>query len=108
MTHTTKQRISGLILAASLLISATAGASVKRTDNEMLADCIDSVNAQYQNIDSVKAANITSRRNFFRARLRVVADGERSSMTCVIRGDQAIALTCKSGDSCPANVIAAN
>lgn len=108
MKHVTKQRISGLIVAASLLMTASAGASVKRTDNEMLADCIDSVNAQYQNIDSVKAANITSRRNFFKAQLRVVANGERSSMTCVIRNDQAVALNCKSGNSCPASVVAAN
>ena len=108
MTHTTKQRISGLILAATLLMSASAGASVKRTDNEMLADCIDNVNAQYQNIDSVKAVNVTSRRNYFKAQLRVVANGERASMTCVIRDDQAVALDCKSGNNCPTSVVAAN
>ena len=94
------------VIAAGLAFSFSAQAGSK-TDSQLLTECKASVNEQFENASKVRVANITSRRNVFKAKFKVSAEGERSVVLCTIAGDQPVALTCLNGN-CPADMIAAN
>ncbi|RBP53308.1 hypothetical protein [Arenicella xantha] len=91
---------------AALTIVLPANAADGRSDSALLSDCTANVAAQFDSADSIKASNITSRRGVFKAKFRVSTDGERSTVLCTIRDDQAIALSCVSGANCTASGIA--
>lgn len=95
------------LIAASLSLSFGAAASPK-TDANHLADCKTSVRAQFDSVSKIDIASINSRRNVFKAKLRVKADGERSMVLCEIRGDQVVALNCLKGKTCETASIASN
>jgi len=88
-------------------LTLSFGAAAK-TDANYLAECKASVNAQFESVNKIKVASINSRRNVFKAKLRVKADGQRSMVLCEIRGDQPVALNCIKGKACEAGSIAAN
>jgi len=95
-----------LLSITSLVFSFSANAGNHKTDGQLLTECKSSITAQFDSIDSIKATNISSRRGIFKAKLRVKANGERSTMLCTLKHGQPVALTCTKGE-CPANTIAA-
>ncbi len=95
------------LVAASLALSLSANVSAK-SDSRYLAECKNTVRAQFNDVEKIDIASINSRRNLFRAKLRVKADGERALVTCEIRGDEPIALTCKKGKACGTQSVAAS
>jgi uncharacterized protein (UPF0333 family) len=96
-------KIAILALGISLSFSAQAGS---KSDSQLLAECKSSIAQQFESIDKLKASNITTRRNAFKAKFRVSTQGERLTVQCNIVGDQPVALTCVTG-SCPADMVAA-
>ncbi len=89
----------------SLSLGATAGS---KTDSNYLAECKSQIKAQYGSVNKIDIASISSKRNLFKAKLRVKADGERSLVSCVIRGEQPIALNCLKGNVCDTSSVASN
>lgn len=96
------------LLTAGLALSLSANAGNAKTDGELLSECKNSVNAQFEGVDGIKVANISSRRGIFKAKMKVNVNGERSKVLCTISGDQSVALTCANGSACIAESIAAN
>ena len=94
-----------IVAGLSLSFGATAGS---KTDSNYLAECKTQIKAQYGSVNKIDIASISSKRNLFKAKLRVKADGERSLVLCEIRGEQPIALNCLKGNVCETNSIAAN
>ncbi len=91
------------LIAAGLSLSFGATA---KTDASYLADCKASVKQQFDNVSKIKVANINSRRNVFKAKLRVKVDGERSMVLCEIRDNQEVALNCLKGAACSSAALA--
>lgn len=96
------------LLTAGLALSLTSNAGNYKTDSQLLTECKNSIQTQFEGVDSIKVANISSRRGSFKAKMKVKVNGERSKMVCTISEDQVVALTCASGTACPASSIAAN
>jgi len=103
-----KHLVKTVMLTASLALSLTATAGDYKTDGQLLTECKNSINTQFEGVESIKVGNISSRRGTFKAKMKVKVNGERSKMLCVISDDQPLALTCANGTSCPASTIAAN
>ncbi len=97
---------SALVVTAFSLSFGAAAAP--KTDANYLAECKNSVRAQFDSVTKIDTASINSRRNLFKAKLRVTADGQRSMVACEIRGDQPVALECVKGDACKVSTIAAS
>ncbi len=96
---------SALVVAG---LSFTFGANAAKTDANYLAECKSTINARFDSVSKIDVASINSRRNVFKAKLRVKAAGERSMVLCEIRGEQPVALECLKGKACEASSIAAN
>lgn len=101
-----KNLIKSVLVVAGL--SLTFAASAAKTDANYLAECKSSINAQFDSVSKIDVASINSRRNLFKAKLRVKAGGERSMVLCQIRGEEPVALNCLKGKACETNSIAAN
>lgn len=108
MKRTTKL-LSTLAISftAALLVASPSMAAEARSDSALLSDCSNSISAQFETADSIKAANITSRRGIFKAKFRVSAEGERSTVLCTIKEDQIAVLSCVNGAVCASSSIAA-
>ena len=102
-----KNLIKSALVVAALSLSLNVSAATK-TDAGYLAQCKETVKAQFDAVSKIDVASMNSRRNLFKAKLRVVADGERSLVACEIRGEQPVALNCLKGAACEAGSLAAN
>ncbi len=87
------------LIAAATLVTFNASAA-PRTDANYLAECKASVRAQFDDVQRIDVASMSSRRNLFKAKMRVKADGIRTLVACEIRGDQPVALNCLKGATC--------
>ncbi len=88
-------------------LSLSFGASAK-SDAGYLSDCRASIKSQFESVSKVDVANIKSRRNLFKAKFKVKADGKRSLVLCEIRDEKPVALNCLKGDICSTSSIASN
>lgn len=96
------------LIATGLVLSFSTNATTSKTDSELFTECKTSINAQFENVERIKLANISSRRGVFKAKMKVMANGQRSNVLCTIADNQVVALTCSSGSACPESSIAAN
>lgn len=102
-----KNSIKAVTLASIFTLSLSAHAAGSKSDSTMLTECKTSVAAQIENLDNIKVAHVKSRRDVFKAKFRVSANGERSVVVCTIEGDQPVALSCAKGKACGVNTVAA-
>ncbi|MCH2189715.1 MAG: hypothetical protein MK188_02165 [Gammaproteobacteria bacterium] len=102
-----KNLIKSVLVVAAVSLSFNASAENK-TDADNLADCKQSVRTQFDDVSKIKVASINSRRNLFKAKLRVTSKGERAMVACEIRGEEPVALSCLKGAACEASTIASN
>lgn len=91
----------------ALGLSLSFGATAAKTDANNLAECKTSVKQQFESVSKINVASINSRRNVFKAKLRVKAGGERALVLCEIRDGQDVALNCLKGAACDVGSIAA-
>ena len=97
------------LVATALSFSLSSNATGSKSDSELFAECKASIYDQIENVERIKLSNLSSRRGVFKAKLKVKADGQRSSVLCTIEQDNVVALTCTSGGAtCPSSVVAAN
>jgi len=96
------------IITTGLLLAFSANAADYKTDSELFTECKASINAQFENVDRIKLSNLTSRKGVFKAKMKVIADGQRTKVLCTIANDQVVTLTCIGDSNCPASSIAAN
>lgn len=102
-----KNLIKSALVVAAFSLSFNASAANK-TDANYLAECKQTVRAQFEDVSKIKVASIISRRNLFKAKLRVTSSGERAMVACEIRGEEPVALSCLKGAACEASTIASN
>lgn len=95
------------LVAIALSFSLSSNAAGSKSDSELFAECTASIYDQIENVERIKLSNLSSRRGVFKAKLKVKADSQRSSVLCTIKEDNVVALTCTSA-SCPSSVVAAN
>lgn len=93
------------LVVAAFSLSMNASASTK-TDANYLAECKQTVRAQFDDVSKIKIASMSSRRTGFKAKLKVVSNGERATVACEIRDGQPVALSCLKGAACEATTIA--
>ncbi len=103
-TQALKTLASSLVISIALIAGSQA---IAKTDNELLADCKAQVLAEYGSVERVKVANINSKRNLFKAKLKVRANGEKSLYACEIRGEAPVEVACLKG-ACDAGKVAVN
>ncbi len=101
-----KNLIKPVLLASAVVLSF--GAQASTTDASQLAACKSQVKSQFEAVTKIDVASMNSRRNLFKAKLRVKAGGERAMVLCEIRGDQPVALSCLKGDACDVSSVASN
>ena len=102
-----KNLVKSALLVAAISLSTNVLAAPK-TDANYLAECKRTVKAQFDSVNKIEVAGMSSRRNLFKAKLRVVANGERSMVACEIRGDEPVALNCVKGNTCESGTVASN
>lgn len=108
MNNLFKNKLVKTALVATGLILSFGATAGSKTDANYLAECKSQIKAQYDSVNKIDIASISSKRNLFKAKLRVKADGERSLVLCEIRGEQPIALNCLKGNVCDTSSIASN
>ena len=96
-----KTLINTLFISAALL---TVSNAIAKSDSEYLSDCKAQVMAEYDEVESIKVANINSKRKVFKAKLKVRANGEKSLFNCEIREVTPVVLTCLKGACGDTNV----
>ncbi len=101
-----KKTLINTALVAAMITIPSLPAMAAKTDAANLAQCKSSIQAQIDSVNKIDIASVNSRRNLFRAKLRVKADGNRSLVLCEIRDQQAVAITCLKGRACDTSSIA--
>jgi len=87
-----------VIIALSSSFSALAGAGM--TDNQLVTQCRTSVKESIGNVDRIKLVKLKSRRGLFEVKFRVVANGERSVVSCEANREKVVAISCLTGNAC--------
>jgi len=96
-----KTLINTLFISAALF---TVSNAIAKSDSEYLSECKAQVMAEYGEVESIKVANINSKRKVFKAKLKVRANGEKSLFNCEIRQVTPVVLTCLKGACGDTNV----
>jgi len=90
--------IALVVLTASSISPAFAKAP---TQGQLLTQCKNLVNSEFDNVVAIKSTNIKIRRGNFSTKMRITTDTEKSSYLCSIERDQAPQLA-RIGGTAPA------